>query len=83
MYVVEGKPLECLEWDSTEYKWRGEQDKVIGFFEYSMCLGRKLCLQQEKCANKWAHVAVDSVFVDRTRSKIWNSSLHEGVKVFF
>ena len=28
LYVVEGKPLECLEWDPTEYKWKGEQDKT-------------------------------------------------------
>ena len=35
------------------------------------------------CANKWAHVAIDSIFVDRTRIRIWNSSLPERVKVFF
>ena len=25
LYVVEGKPLECLEWDPAEYTWRDEQ----------------------------------------------------------
>ena len=75
MYMVGGKPLECLEWDPTKYKWMGEQDKSIGFFEYSMCLVRKLCMQREKCTNKWAHVVVDTIFVDRTRRRIWNSSL--------
>ena len=83
LYVVEGKPLECLEWDATKYKWKGEQDKSIGFFDYSTRLGKKLCLHREKCANKWAHEAVDLVFADRTRSRIWNSSLSERVKVFF
>ena len=28
LYAVEGKPLECLEWDPAEYKWKGEQDKT-------------------------------------------------------
>ena len=69
LYVVGGKPLECLEWDSTEYKWRGEQDRSIGFFKYLTRLGRKLCSQREKCTNKWAHVVVDSFFVVRTRSR--------------
>ena len=77
MYVVEGKALKCLEWDLVEYKWKGEQDKSIGFFEYLMRLERKLCWHREKCANKWAHVVVDLVFMDRTRSMIWNSSLPE------
>ena len=40
-------------------------------------------MRREKCANKWAHVVVDSIFVDRTRHRIWNSSLPERVKVFF
>ena len=83
LYAVEGKPLECLEWDPAEFTWKGEQDKPLSFFEYSTCLGRKLGSYREKCANKWAHAAVDSVFVDRTRSRIWNSSLPERIKVFF
>ena len=29
LYVVEGKSLECLEWDHAEYKWKGEQDKSV------------------------------------------------------
>ena len=70
LYAVEGKPLECLEWDPAEFTWKGEQDKPLSFFEYSTCLGRKLGSYREKCANKWAHAAVDSVFVDRTRSRI-------------
>ena len=82
MYVVEGKPLECLEWDPAEYKWKGEQNKSIDFFEYSTHLGRKLFLHRDKCANKWDHVVVDSIFVDITRSRICNSSLPERVKVF-
>ena len=82
LYAVDGKPLECLERDPAEYKWKGEQDKSIYFFQYSKRLGRKLCLHREKCANKWAHVAVDSIFVDRTRSKILNSSRPKRVKCF-
>ena len=54
LYVVEGKPLECLEWDPAEYMWKGEEDKSIGFFEYSTRLGRKLGWYREKWANKWA-----------------------------
>ena len=61
----------------------GRADTSIGTFECSTRLERKLCLQYEKCASKWAHVVVDSVFVNRTRSRIWNSSLPERVKVFF
>ena len=48
----------------------GRENK-IDFFEYSTRLGRKLRLHREKCGNKWAHVYVDLIFVDRSRSKIW------------
>ena len=82
MYIVEGKELECLEWDPAEHTWRDGHGKSRGFFDYSTRLGRHLCLHREKCANKWNHVAVDLVFVDKTKSRIWNSSLPERVKVF-
>ena len=83
LYIVEDKPLECLEWDPEEYTWRDEQGKSRGFFDYSTRLGRYLCLHREKCVNKWTHIGVDSVFVDKTRSKIWNSPPLRGSRCFF